>query len=153
MSNEEIKRMLYNYKKLDRWIEDCEKELEFIRNKIDVLYSVGVSSLSDMPHGTGISDNTLNAVDGVIKLKEVYNKRSRKIADELEELYKQKEIVEYIYPRLKPFHQEVVNKRYFQNLIWKEACVDAELSIVSFQMANTEIFKIINKLIKEKAGS
>lgn len=151
MTNEYLKQILYNYKKLDKWIEDGEKELDFIREKIDVLYSVGVSSLSDMPHGTGISDNTLNAVDGVIKLKEVYNERSNVIAKELKEFYRQKEFVEWVYPKLRPLHQEIVEKRYFQNLTWRDVCTDSELDITTWTKANTELFKIITKLLKEKA--
>jgi len=139
--------MLYNYKKLDKWIEDGEKELDLIREKIDILYSVGVGNISDMPHGTGISDNTLNAVDGVIKLKEVYNERSKVIADELKEYYRQKKIVEWIYPQLRPLHQEIIDKRYFQNMYWKDVYADSELDSTTWGKANTELYKIINKLL------
>lgn len=151
MTNENIKRMLYNYKKLDKWIEDCEKELEFIREKIDALYSVGVSNISDMPHGTGTSDNTLNAVDGIIKLKEVYNERSKVIARELKEYYKQKELVEWIFPQLRPLHQDILELRYFKNMIWQDICEELNLERITLGKANTELYKIINQLLKEKA--
>lgn len=154
MTNENIKQMLYNYKKLDKWIEEGEKELEFIREKIEALYSVGVGKISDMPHGTGTSDNTLNAVDGIIKLKEVYNERSKVIAKELKEYYSQKETVEWIYPQLRPLHQEILDKRYFKNMIWKDVCGDSELDIDTWKKANTELFKIITKLLEtKKAGN
>jgi hypothetical protein len=143
--------MLYNYKKLDKWIEDCEKELSFIKEKIDVLYSVGCSKLSDMPHGTGISDNTFNAVDGVIELKETYNERSKVIAKELKEYYKQKELVEWIYPQLRPLHQEIIEKRYFQNMAWKEIYAESQLEMQSYLDANTKMYKVINGLLKQKA--
>jgi phage terminase large subunit len=143
--------MLYNYKKLDSWIEDCEKELEFIREKIDALYCVGTSKLSDMPHSTGTSDNTLNAVDGIIKLKEVYNERSKVIARELKEYYKQKELVEWIFPQLRPLHQDILELRYFKNMIWQDICEELNLERITLGKANTELYKIINQLLKEKA--
>ena len=151
LTNENIKQILYNYKKIDKWIADGEKELELIREKIDVLCSVGVSSLSDMPHGTGISDNTLNSVDGIIKLKEVYNERSRVFAEELKDYYKQKQIVEWVYPKLRPLHQEIIDKRYFKNMKWKEIWIDSELTLEGWQNTNTDLLKTINKLLKEKA--
>ena len=36
MTNDEIRRMLYNYRRLDIWIADCEKELQEIKDKISV---------------------------------------------------------------------------------------------------------------------
>ena len=33
LTNENIKQILYNYKKIDKWIADGEKELELIREK------------------------------------------------------------------------------------------------------------------------
>jgi|GEM_PF-6195195 len=151
MTNENIKQMLYNYKKLDKWILDCEKELDFIREKINVLCSVGASTLTDMPHGTGISDNTFNAVDGIIDLKETYNERSKVIAKELKEFYQQKALVEWIYPKLRPLHQEIIDKRYYKNMKWKELWIDSELTLEGWQNANTDLLKTINKLLKEKA--
>ena len=72
MTNTDVKKMLYNYTSLDRYISDCEKELQEIQDKISVNYDVGSSITSDMPRGTGISDKTYNAVANIEKLKEMY---------------------------------------------------------------------------------
>ena len=94
----------------------------------------------------------LNSVDGIIKLKEVYNERSKVIADELAEFYRQKELVEYIYPKLRPLHQDILELRYLKNMIWQDICEELNLERITLGKANTELYKIIDQLLKEKSG-
>ena len=49
---------------------EAEKDLENIREQLDKHYSVNASVISDMPKGTDISDNTLDKVIKIDKLKE-----------------------------------------------------------------------------------
>ena len=151
MNKENIEKMLYNYKKLDSWIDDCEKELQQLRDRISVHYAVGISTISDMPHGTGTSDNTYSAVEKIDKLREIYVARCNKLAKDIQQLYKQKELVEYILPRLKPLMQDIVKYRYFQNLVWKDIYTHNEnIDQSTWYKANAKLFKDINILLDEK---
>ena len=51
MTNEEIKKILYNYPKINSWIKDYEADLDNIREQLDKHYSVNATVISDMPRG------------------------------------------------------------------------------------------------------
>lgn len=152
--NDNIKKLLYNYPKYDTWINNFENELEQIRERIRIHYEVGVSKLSDMPHGTGTADNTYQAVENADKYKEVYLKRANKIADDIAEYYVQKELIEWLLPQLKPIHQDIVEMRYFKRMKWKDIYnQDQEQRLqAAWDKEHKLLFIEIKKLLKEKEG-
>ena len=152
MTNDEIRRMLYNYRRLDIWIADCEKELQEIRDKISVNYDVGISVISDMPHGTGISDKTCNAAENVEKLKETFAEQVEYLDKRIKQYYKEKREIERIVDSLKPVHREIAEKKYFQNLSWDKIMeIDRKENpytwrgLKAWYVQQSNMFKAINK--------
>lgn len=120
MTNEQIKKLLYEYPKLRQWIADYETDLENIREQLDKHYSVNASIISDMPRGTDVSDKTFNAVERIDKLKTVYIEQVDYVANKLKKLYNDKQTVEKVLPELNPTQQFIVEKRYFARLNWDD---------------------------------
>ena len=118
MTNEQIKKLLYNYPKLNKWIADCEADLDNIREQLDKHYSVNASVISDMPRGTDVSDKTFDKVCRIDKLKELYIDEADYVAEKLTKFYYQKRLIEEIIPELTPTHQFIVENRYFKKLNW-----------------------------------
>ena len=152
MTNDNIRRMLYNYRKIDKWIADCEKELQEMQDKISVNYDVGISAISDMPHGTGISDKTCNAAENVEKLKETFAEQVEYLDSRIKQYYKEKREIENILHALEPIQREIAEKRYFQNLSWNEIIINDKKcnpksykSERTWRKAQSNMFKAINK--------
>lgn len=120
MTNEQIKKLLYNYPKFDKWITDYEKDLDNIREQLDKHYSVNASVISDMPRGTDTSDKTFDKVCRIDRLKELYIEEADYIASKLNKLYKQKRRIEEIIPELTPTQQFIVESRYFNQMSWAD---------------------------------
>lgn len=120
MTNEQIKKLLYNYPKFDKWIADYEKDLDNIREQLDKHYSVNASVISDMPRGTDVSDKTFDKVCRIDKLKELYIEEADYIAEKLTKLYNQKRRIEEIIPELTPTQQFIVESRYFNQMSWAD---------------------------------
>ena len=147
--------MLYNYRKIDTWIADCEKELQEIQDKISVNYDVGISVISDMPHGTGISDKTYNSAERIEKLKETFSEQVDYLNDRIKKYYTEKRNVEHLLDMLELLQREVAEKRYFQNLSWHEI-ISADKksnpktykSESTWHKAHTNMIKNIKKLMK-----
>lgn len=155
MTNEEIKKMLYNYKKIDIWIADCEKELQEIQEKINTNYDVGIAEISDMPHGTGISDKTFNAAARIEKLKETFAERVDYLNNKIKQYYDDKKNIEQIVEKLGYLQREVVEKKYFRNLSWQEiieedkknnprTCKSIDMWYKTHQSAIKEIKKMLD---------
>ena len=154
LTNDDIKRMLYNYTKYDKWIADCEKELQEMQDKISVNYDVGISAISDMPHGTGISDKTCNAAGNVEKLKETFAEQVEYTNKRIKHYYKEKREIEKIVDSLKPVHREIAEKKYFQNLsrdkimeIDKQKNPYTWRGLKAWYVQQVNMFKAINKFI------
>lgn len=120
MTNEQIKKLLYNYPKFDKWIADYEKDLDNIREQLDKHYSVNASVISDMPRGTDVSDKTFDKVCRIDKLKELYIEEADYIAEKLTKLYNQKRRIEEIIPELTPTQQFIIESRYFNQMSWAD---------------------------------
>jgi hypothetical protein len=120
LTNEQIKKLLYNYPKFDKWIADYEKDLDNIREQLDKHYSVNASVISDMPRGTDTSDKTFDKVCRIDRLKELYIEEADYIASKLTKLYKQKRRIEEIIPELTPTQQFIVESRYFNQMSWAD---------------------------------
>lgn len=155
MTTEDIKKMLYNYKNIDRWIADCEKELQEVRDKISVNYDVGISAISDMPHGTGISDKTFNSAARIEKLKETFADQVEYLNNRIQNYYEEKREIERIIDNLKPVHREIAEKKYFQNLSWDKIMeIDKKENphtwrgLKAWYVQQSNMFKEINKMLK-----
>lgn len=151
--------MLYNYKKIDTWIADCEKELQEIQDKINVNYDVGIAEISDMPHGTGISDKTYNAAAKIEKLKETFAEQVDYLNNRIQRYYIDKRNIERILDNLKPLHRDLIEKRYFKNLSWCEIMtIDKKDNPNTYRTEKnwykqqSEAFKIIKKMLDKKTG-
>lgn len=152
MTNEQIKKLLYNYPKLNDWIREYENDLDNIREQLDKHYSVNASVISDMPRGTGTSDKTLDRVIAIDKLKHIYRNQANIVANKIEKLYEQKRLVEYVLPLLNPTEQFIIENRYFKKLTWDAvALLDPQRRGESaIHFVHKKMFKEIEKLLKEK---
>ncbi len=153
LTNEQIKKLLYNYPKLNQWIKDYEKDLGNIREQLDKHYSVNASVISDMPKGTDISDNTLDKVIKIDKLKELYVREADYIAKRLTSLYEQKRLIDDIIPTLTPTQQFIVEYKYFQKLNWIDVVKKDPQKRTYNQIANKEngkLLRTLNRLIEER---
>lgn len=153
MTNEQIKKLLYNYPKLNQWIKDYEKDLENIREQLDKHYSVNASVITAMPKGTDISDNTLDKVIKIDKLKELYVREADYIAEKLTSLYEQKRLIDDIIPTLTPTQQLIVEYKYFQKLNWIDVVKKDPQKRTYNQIANKEngkLLRTLNRLIEER---
>jgi hypothetical protein len=153
LTNEQIKKLLYNYPKLNQWIKDYEKDLENIREQLDKHYSVNASVISDMPKGTDISNSTLDKVIKIDKLKELYVREADYIAEKLTSLYEQKRLIDDIIPTLTPTQQFIVEYKYFQKLNWIDVVKKDPQKRTYNQIANKEngkLLRTLNRLIEEQ---
>jgi len=153
LTNEQIKKLLYNYPKLNQWIKDYEKDLENIREQLDKHYSVNASAISDMPKGTDISNSTLDKVIKIDKLKELYVREADYIAEKLTSLYEQKRLIDDIIPTLTPTQQFIVEYKYFQKLNWIDVVKKDPQKRTYNQIANKEngkLLRTLNRLIEEQ---
>lgn len=152
MTNEEIKKILYNYPKLNDWIRDYEADLDNIREQLDKHYSVNASVISDMPRGTGTSDKTLDKVIAIDRLKDIYKKQANITAEKIADLYKQKRLVEYILPLLNPTEQFIIENRYFNKLTWDDvtALDPQHRTERNILIVHGKMFSKIEKMLKEK---
>lgn len=153
MTNEQVKKILYNYPKLNQWIKDYEKDLDNIREQLDKHYSVNASVISDMPRSTDVSDKTFDKVCRIDKLKELYIEEADYIASKLTKLYKQKRLIDEIIPTLTPTQQHIAEYRYFQKLNWadvveKDPQKRSYKQIVSWE--NNKLLNVINEKMQEK---
>lgn len=156
MTNTDVKKMLYNYTSLDRYISDCEKELQEIQDKINVNYDVGSSITSDMPRGTGISDKTYNAVANIEKLKEMYVEQIEYLCEKIRRYYKEKRKLEKVLEQLSEFEHSIINMFYFRKMSWNEIYAEDKKnnpntyrSISTLQNKNNEMCKKIANIIKK----
>lgn len=152
MTNKEIKKILYNYPKLNDWIRDYEADLDNIREQLDKHYSVNASVISDMPRGTGTSDKTLDKVIAIDRLKGIYKDQANITAEKISDLYEQKRLIEYILPLLNPTEQFIIENKYFNKLTWDDVTAldpqhRAENTIL---IAHGRMFPKIVRLVKEK---
>lgn len=153
LTNEQIKKLLYNYPKLNQWIKDYEKDLENIREQLDKHYSVNASVISDMPRGTDISNQTFDKVCKIDKLKELYIDQADYVAGKLTELYGLKRLIEEIIPTLTPTQQFIVEYKYFQKLNWIDVVKKDPQKRTYNQIANKEngkLLRTLNRLIEEQ---
>jgi len=128
------------------------RKLQEIKDKISVNYDVGISVISDMPHGTGISDKTCNAAERVEKLKETFAEQVEYLDKRIKQYYKEKRDIERIVDNLKPVHREIVEKKYFQNLSWDKIMeIDRKENpytwrgLKAWYVQQSNMFKAINK--------
>ena len=148
MTNEKIKKLLYDYPKLRKWIADYETDLENIREQLDKHYSVNASVISDMPRGTDISDKTFAAVERIDKLKILYIEQADYVANKLKKLYSDKQTVEGILPDLNPTQQFIIEKRYFDRLNWDDVAeLDTQKRVK--RMILNEHGKMLNIICKK----
>lgn len=152
MTNEEIKKLLYNYPKLNNWIRDYEADLDNIREQLDKHYSVNASVISDMPRGTDTSDKTLDKVIAIDKLKRIYIEQAYNVAKKISNLYEQKGLVEYVLPLLNPTEQFIVEYRYFKKFTWDDVTVldSQHRTETAIHFVHKKMFKEIERLLKEK---
>lgn len=153
MTNDEIKKMLYNYPKINDWIKEYESDLDNIHEQLDKHYSVNASVISDMPRGTDVSDKTFDKVVAIDKLKGVYIKQAGIVADKISKLYEQKRLVESIIPALTPTHQFIIEHRYFKKLNWEDVTASDPQKRSKTQIANTEngkMLKVLQEILKER---
>lgn len=152
MTNEEIKKILYNYPKINSWIKDYEADLDNIREQLDKHYSVNASVISDMPRGTDTSDKTLDKVIAIDRLKGIYRDQANITAKKIAELYEQKRLVEYILPLLNPTEQFIIENRYFAKLTWDDVTVldPQHRTETAIHFVHKKMFKEIERLLKEK---
>ena len=116
-------------------------------------YSVNASVISDMPKGTDISDNTLDKVIKIDKLKELYVREADYIAEKLTSLYEQKRLIDDIIPTLTPTQQFIVEYKYFQKLSWVDVVKKDPQKRTYNQIANKEngkLLRTLNRLIEEQ---
>lgn len=153
MTNEEIKKMLFNYPKINDWIKEYENDLDNIHEQLDKHYSVNASVISDMPRGTDTSDKTFDKVVAIDKLKSVYIKQANVVADKLTKLYEQKRLVESFLPTLTPTHQFIVEYRYFKNLNWDDVTANdpqKRNKVTLADVENSKLLKVLQSILKEK---
>jgi hypothetical protein len=106
-----------------------------------------------MPKGTDISDNTLDKVIKIDKLKELYVREADYIAEKLTSLYEQKRLIDDIIPTLTPTQQFIVEYKYFQKLNWIDVVKKDPQKRTYNQIANKEngkLLRTLNRLIEEQ---
>lgn len=153
MTNEEIKKMLFNYPKINDWIKEYENDLDNIHEQLDKHYSVNASVISDMPRGTDTSDKTFDKVVAIDKLKNVYVKQATIVADKIAKLYKEKRLIESIYQQLTPTQQFIVENRYFKKLNWDDVIAQDSQKRSYTQIVrieNSRMLKVLQSILKEK---
>lgn len=151
MTYEKEKKLLQNYSKLRKWINDFEIDLEEIREKLDKHCSVNASVISDMPRGTDVSDKTFDKVCRIDELKEEYIKQANYTAKNLRKFYKDKRTVEEIYQELNPTQQFIIEKRYFDRLNWDDVAELDTQKRTKRMILNEhgKMLNIISKKLKE----
>lgn len=118
LSNQEKKEYLNRYRSLDRKINRLLEELErwqSLATKITPCYSL-------MPKGNSNSDKLQTAVDNIIELQDVLNKKTDKYIDMRKDIDKAIDTVEDDTLQL------LLCYRYIDNLTWEQVAVKMNYS-------------------------
>lgn len=82
-----IRRLLWRWGKVDETCMKLTQDIEDKRNEIQAVTDIKSPIITDMPHGTGISDRTAKAAEKLERLEQLYNEFieyvTQKIDDEL----------------------------------------------------------------------
>ncbi len=117
----EVKKRLYSYPKLDKYINDYEEELKGIQAKIQAHREVGTSSLSlTGVRGSDLSDPTVSKMLKIDALQQVYEERAKYIAEKVKKYYGEKRVIEEALDSLTEMHRQIVEERYFNKKTWEE---------------------------------
>lgn len=106
-----IENILYEYPTLPQTIVKLNGELnELIKSKNDIRNTVKAQVMTGMPHGTEISDPTLNAVKELIDKQDIYiQEKIRQVAYYIDIKHKLDEIL----LKLSPAEKQIIEIKYF----------------------------------------
>lgn len=107
-----MRRMLKRWGAAARLCKAKHEEIENYNELIDSLYGAGVSKITGMPHGSGVSNPTLNTAERAEKLRAQYEKRIENIQADITDLLDECANIDKVLESLTDKQQEVVNLRY-----------------------------------------
>lgn len=107
-----MRRMLKRWGAAARICKSKQEEIDDYKALIDSLYGAGASKITGMPHGSGVSDPTLNTAERAQKLKAQYEKRIENIQADITDLLDECAKIDKELAGLTDKQQEVVNLRY-----------------------------------------
>jgi len=134
---EKLKKRLKSYRAIQREREHLQKEIDRVEETLDGLKS---PSWDGMPHGSGVSDPVLQAVEQYDALLGRYRAQEAALATALVE-------VETLIAGLdNPTERDLLRYRYIDGLTWEEVCV-----AINYQWSRThELHSIILEKLLEK---
>lgn len=94
--------------KLKQELKDIEETVKSLRYTQAVI-------ITDMPKGTGISDETAQKAEKII---DNYTKRYNELLDKIEEEYEMQKALTDAIASLTPDEQKVIKKRYVDGIKW-----------------------------------
>ena len=124
---DDIKQMLKEYTTYTDRIRELNAKInDALAHKIDC-DTLKAQKLSGMPHGTGLSDPTYEAVQRII---DKWDKDIREMADEVNRLIDNKAAVDKGLKVLEWKEYRLIELHYFMGLTWERVAVETNYSIV-----------------------
>ncbi len=124
---DDIKQMLKEYSTYNDRIRELNQRInDALAHKIDC-DTLKAQKLTGMPHGTGLSDPTFEAVQRII---DKWDKDIREMAEEVNRLIDNKAAVDKGLKALEWKEYRLIELHYFMGLTWERVAVETNYSIV-----------------------
>lgn len=147
----EVKKRLYSYPKLDKYISDYEEELKGIQEKIIAHRDVGASSMSlTGVRGSDLSDPTASKALKIDTLQDVYSRRAEYIAQKIDKYYKEKQSIESALEKVSQLYRNLIEERYFNCNAWCEVAKILDMSTRNCEKQGRLAVKELTEILKKE---
>jgi sulfur carrier protein ThiS len=146
---DDIKQMLKEYTTYTDRIRELNTRInDALSHKIDC-DTLKAQKLSGMPHGTGLSDPTYEAVQRII---DKWDKDIRDMAEEVNRLIDNKAAVDKGLKTLEWKEYRLIELHYFVGLTWERVAVETNYSIVWVWQMHGKALEKMRKEIQKSPG-
>lgn len=130
-ARQRVKRWLASYRHM-------KDEREWIKDKIQSVYSPGSPSWDGMPRGGGGGDPMLLKIEQLDKLRHRYSVQERKLAEQLLAIEEALECLDFV-------ERKLMRLRYIDGLRWEDVC---EKMCYSWMQTHNIHSRALDKLVR-----
>jgi RNA polymerase sigma factor (sigma-70 family) len=142
----DIKQMLFEYTTYGDRIRELNARInDALAHKIDC-DTLKAQKLSGMPHGTGLSDPTFEAVQRII---DKWDKDIREMAEEVNQLIDRKRAVEKALKALNRTEYRLVELRYFIGMRWEKVATEMNYSYMQCHRIHGQALEKMRKALNQ----
>lgn len=112
MNRKSMREKLFRWGDETRRTKEIEEKINAYKILIDSLYGVKTQELSGMPHGSGVSDPTLNTAERNEERVAAYNERIDDLSNELRNMLSECKLIGDMVKKLPPVQSSIINLRF-----------------------------------------